>query len=61
MPGKKSAKSKTNDPNKINQSKVRNKFDGRLIAIINAKIPIIKKMICLEAKWNGELYISSET
>lgn len=49
-PGKKRAISKSKEPIKINQSNVRNKFDGILKAIIVARIPIIKKITCLEAK-----------
>ena len=52
-PGKKRAASKIKDPRRINQSNLRNIFEGMLNAIIVAKTPIIKKMICLDAKWNG--------
>ena len=49
-PGKKRVISKSNEPIKISQSNVRNKFEGMLNAIIVAKIPRIKKITCLEAK-----------
>jgi hypothetical protein len=49
-PGKKRAASKIKDPRRINQSNLRNIFEGMLKAIIVAKTPIIKKMICLDAK-----------
>ena len=52
-PGKKRAISNRKDPIKMTQSNVRNKFEGMLKATIVATMPIIKKIICLDAKWNG--------
>ena len=49
-PGMKSAISKTNEPSKITQSNVSSKFEGMLNAIMVNKIPIIKKITCLDAK-----------
>jgi len=49
-PGKKSATSKIKEPIRITQSNVRNKFDGILRAIIVAKTPMTKKIMCLDAK-----------
>ena len=37
----------------MTQSNVRNKFEGMLKATIVATMPIMKKIICLDAKWNG--------
>ena len=63
-PGKKRAISNRKDPIKITQSNVegelvniiqesRNKFEGMLKATIVATMPTMKKIICLDAKWNG--------
>ena len=52
-PGKKRAISNRKDPIKMTQSNVRNKFEGMLKATIVATMPTMKKIICLDAKWNG--------
>ena len=49
-PGKKRATSNRKEPIKITQSNVRNNFEGMLKATVVATIPIMKKIICLDAK-----------
>ena len=52
-PGKNKAINKIKEHIKIIQSNEKNKFEGILKAKIVAKIPIVKKIICLDAKWKG--------